>query len=438
MRITPRSFLPGVSPVLTVLALLVLGNLFVAEHPLAAGTVFKNPDFHYVVDIPVGWEVLEAEQSGFVSFSDPRRLAVLQIITFPGEQFVTALEIDRFIQERFGASGEKASFRFGRDHAVFADYRFVTASRQDQEGIPVRGYMTFIKGDELSFAVMAYTVEDHYEAFQAKLLSALDSFSLSLGTRLEPGPVSAFLTAELGQEEAGFSPDLGEARDSGDPGESTDLVLPSGAVWPLPGDVRSSGLRQAAQVVIEREAMVLSAYAPPEGSALRPGPGPAPPWARAWQRYFRMIYRDTFQRLQVVAEELFRDLSLQGIARQEMPRHILSWLQGAEYRRTGSLSDLKNPAGVLVSFAGDCDSLGLTFAIILQHLGFEAILMVSREHAHALVGIDMPGEGARFPFEGRDWLVAELTAQVPLGKIAREQADIGGWIGVKLDPTIPW
>ncbi|SIQ54885.1 hypothetical protein SAMN05920897_110123 [Alkalispirochaeta americana] len=432
MRTTSRAFLQRVSPVFFVLPLLLLANVFLVEKALVAGTVFKNPDFSYVVDIPVGWEVLDAEHSGFVSFTDPDRLAVLQIIAFPGEQFVTALEIDSFIRERFGASGEKSSFRFGRDHAVFADYRFFAASRQDGEGIPVRGYMTFIKGDERSFAVMAYAVEDYYDAFQAPLLSALDSLSLSLGSRLEPGPVSAFLTAELG--DAG---DAGEAspRDTREP---ADLVLPSGRAWPLPRDVRSEGLREAAQVVIEREAMVLSVYAPPGDASPRPGAGPPPPWVRAWQRYFRMIYRDNFQRLEPVAEELFRDLTLQGIARHEMPGHILSWLQGAEYRRTGSLSDLKNPAGALVAFAGDCDSLGLTYAILLQHLGFEAILMVSREYAHALVGVDIPGDGARFPFEGREWLVAELTAEVPLGKIAQEQSDIGGWIGVKLDPTIVW
>ena len=64
--------------------------------------------------------------------------------------------------------------------------------------------------------------------------------------------------------------------------------------------------------------------------------------------------------------------------------------------------------------------------------------MVSREFGHALVGVDVPGEGARFPFQNREWLVAELTAEVPIGMIAQEMSEIAGWIGIKLDPTVVW
>ena len=121
-----------------------------------------------------------------------------------------------------------------------------------------------------------------------------------------------------------------------------------------------------------------------------------------------------------------------------MPVRILEWLQSAEYKRTRSLSDLMSPAVCLVEFAGDCDSLGITYAILLHHLGFDAILMASVEYAHAMVGVDIPGEGARFPFQDRQWLVAELTEEVGIGRIAQEMSDIGGWIGVKLDPTVQW
>jgi hypothetical protein len=151
-----------------------------------------------------------------------------------------------------------------------------------------------------------------------------------------------------------------------------------------------------------------------------------------------MIYRDSFSRLEPVAEAIFQDLSVAGVPREEMPARILEWLQGAEYQRTASLSDLLNASACLVQFAGDCDSLGITYAIILHHLGFDAILMASVEYAHAMVAVDVPGEGARFPFQGRQWLVAELTDEVGIGRIEQSMSDIGGWIGVKLDPTVVW
>lgn len=416
-------FLPAVACVL------IVG--VIAPAATSAGTVFQNPDFQYVVDIPVGWEILDARESNFISFTDPDHVAVFQIIAFPGERFAIADDLDRFIRERFGAKGERSSFLYGGDFAVFADYTFTTTNSAGG-GIPVRGYMTFINGDDYDFAVMTFAVVDHYERLHDTLLSALDSFSPDARHRMRPGPVSAFYAAPV--KEKLSADDAGIAHNE----QPNTLVLPSGTEFSLPPRVHSEGLREAAQVLIEREARLLAAYAPRAGESSRIGAGVVPDWARAWRRYFRMVYRDSVDRLESVAEAVFDDLAHAGVPREEMPARILYWLQEARYERTGSLSDLMSPAACLVEFAGDCDSLGITYAIILQHLGFDAILMVSMEFAHALVGVDVPGDGARFPFEGREWLVAELTAQVPIGRIAEEMSDIGGWVGIKLDPTIPW
>lgn len=404
---------------------LAMGALSLLVAPqLSAQTVMQNPDFQWVVDIPVGWEILDAQRTDFISFSDPDRVAVLQIISFPGDRFVTVEELDEFIRTRFSASGEAVPFRYHGDFAIFADYRF-TAGSSGGGGIPVRGYMTFINGEEFDHAVMTFVVEEFWEEKHETILSALDSFSKDLESRLLPGPVSAFYTADVHEA---MRADTTDAR------ERT-VILPSGESFSLPAAVAREELIEGAQVLVEREARVLQPWAPADGVPRRFTEEPAPFWAQAWRRYFRMLYRDSYDRLAPVAEALFHDLAGAGYPREEMPAQILVWLQGAEYRRTGSLSDLMNPAWCLVDFAGDCDSLGLTYAILLHHLGFDAILMVSLEYAHAMVGVDLPGSGARFPFEGRQWLVAELTAPVALGQIEETMADIGGWVGIKLDPT---
>lgn len=455
------------------LALLLFAALGVGG--VTAQTVFLNPDFEYIVDIPVGWEVLDGQNTAFISFTDPDHVAVFQILAFPGNQFVTADEIERYVRESYGATGDKAPFRYHGQPAVFADYRF-TAGSYD-----VRGYMTFINRDEFDFAVMTFVPEDYYEQYHDYILSALDSFSPDTVTRNYPGPVSQFFGGDLpatahsdaaanapaapstdrpAAPPAGASSDRPAAPPATPPaGASSDrpadaaatapttataasqgstITLPEGTAFELPPSVAADSVVDAAQTLIEREARVLSSYAPSEAESPRIGNGPAPPWAVAWRRYFRMIYRDSYTRLQPVAEAIFQDLARAGVPRNEMPARILEWLQTAQYQRTRSLSDLMSPSACLVQFAGDCDSLGITYAIILQHLGFDAILMASIEYAHAMVGVDVPGEGARFPFSGREWLVAELTKEVGIGQIAQDMSDIGGWIGVKLDPTIQW
>ena len=74
----------------------------------------------------------------------------------------------------------------------------------------------------------------------------------------------------------------------------------------------------------------------------------------------------------------------------------------------------------------------MTYVILLHHLGVDAIIMASDRYAHAMAAVDTFGPGARFEFEGRQWLVAEMTAEVALGQIAADVADPAGWIGVRL------
>lgn len=398
----------------TILTFLILLSILIPG-VVSAQTVFYNPDFNYVVDIPVGWELLDAESTSMVSFTDPDHVAVFQIISFPGNQFVTVEELERYISSSFGMTGDKAPFRYSNDPALFADYSFSAGS------IPVRGYMVFLNRNDNDFAVMTYVAEDYYEALQDEVLSALDSFAPTAATWNLPGPVSQFYQPWNVQEWSTDAPFL---------------TLPSGAEMELPYVLASPGHRDTSEMLLEREARILSAHQPGADTAYDPA-NPAP-WVQAWRRYFRMIYRDNYERLAPVAEALYRDLARQGVGRNDMTGQILTWLQGAEYQRTESLSDFAVPATCLVDFSGDCDSLGMVYSILLHHLGFDAILMVSVEYSHAMVGVDVPGPGARFPYEGREWLTAELTTSVALGQIAQSMADPAGWIGVKLDPTVQW
>ncbi|MFW5827581.1 MAG: hypothetical protein ACOCU4_05795 [Alkalispirochaeta sp.] len=387
---------------------------------VSAQTVFRNPDYDYVVDIPAGWQLIDGSQTELVSFSDPESVAVFQIMAFSTDRFVTVDELDEYVRQQFSMDGDRVSFRYLDQPAIFADYEFSTG------GFTARGYMTFINGDEHDFAVMTYIPEEYYEEYHDLALSAVDSFSMDVTTRNTRGPVSQFFAEEA------------EAEAASGRGDAAVLTLPEGGEFELPPAISDEAVQESHQVLIEREARVLSEYAPTEGAFPRPDPDTPQEWVTAWRRYFRMVYRDSFSRLEPVSEAIFQDLAAAGVAREEMPARILEWLQGAEYQRTASLSDLLNPSACLVQFAGDCDSLGITYAIILHHLGFDAILMASVEYSHAMVGVDVPGEGARFPFEGREWLVAELTDEVDIGQIDQTMSDIGGWIGVKLDPTVQW
>lgn len=400
---------------------------FILTLPLFAVQVY-NGAFDYVVDIPEGWQVLDQSNPSMVSFTDSERVAVLQLFVFEGNRFVTAEELSGWMAERFQAEVEEAPFKYNDLDSRFGSIAFSTGN------FVTRGYGVYVNSQEFDYAVLATVGEQFYEEYHDKLLSAIDSFGLGKSERFLPGPVSQFYYAypPPSAREESLPLEAGEVAFTYDPAEL-----------------------EATQTLIEREARVLATYTP--GGNDRPGNDPSggsspgagaegeglrgsrdqgvPEWVAAWRRFFRMIYRDNYPRLEELANTLDERFRSEGATYYDVPKRILSWLQSYEYLRTGTISDFVAPLLGVTEQKGDCDSLAMIYTILLHHLGYEAVIMVSAEYSHAMVGVDMPGQGARFPYDGREWLVAELTADVEIGMINQSMSDIGGWIGVRVGPA---
>ncbi|MDY0111242.1 MAG: hypothetical protein RBT60_15045, partial [Candidatus Krumholzibacteria bacterium] len=60
----------------------------------------------------------------------------------------------------------------------------------------------------------------------------------------------------------------------------------------------------------------------------------------------------------------------------------------------------------------------------------DAILLVSAEYSHAMAGVDVPGDGARYIHDGKGYLTAELTDRVGMGLVGANVADPAKWIPV--------
>lgn len=354
-----------------------------------------NPDFGYSVDLPVGWVEADGSDPEHIGFLSPNGDAMIQIVALDPGTGSDGLEIAEFMFDEVEGDGEPEAFEYQGRRAALSEIAFTTG------GLDVQGYLVTINDRSADYAILAFAALESYEVAHDHLLSAIDSFSLGEESRVYPGPVSQFFYPFPAPEERTQSiPFLGQS-------------LPF-AVDP--------GAEEASKVLVDREARILEPYGALDEEVAHD----------AWRRYFRMIYRDNYMRLAPVAEEVGSRLEADGLPRVDYPHELLAWLQGFDYERTGGLSDFQPPVSCLVTESGDCDSLAMTYVIILHHLGFDAIMMASNVHAHALAAVDAHGGGARFPFEGREWLVAELTADVALGQIDQRMADPAGWIGVRM------
>jgi hypothetical protein len=234
------------------------------------------------------------------------------------------------------------------------------------------------------------------EDLQLLHISALDSIAPTLADRLTPGPITERLHP---RGKGRYVPVAGLAAEA--------LVYEQDA--------------EAAQYLVDREFEVLRRY---EDSPL---------WKEAWSRFYRMIYRDSFDRLANIAFALERHWNIPVLENRDFAGKVLEWVQAFHYERDLLGSDFVNLVAAATEGRGDCDSRAMLWAIVLEQANIPTAIMVSSQYSHAMGLADLPGTGAHFNFGGKSWLVAETTTKVPLGQINVKTSNTAYWIGIAFE-----
>ncbi len=404
---------------------LILILIMTASAALSAGDVYSE-DFFWALNLTETWVLLDYDgENGIVSFSDREGHAIMQVMVRNPDVTDDASQLLDTVVQGLGAQGDIAPFAFSGHGASLADASWNAGS------VPVRGYLVAIDDKPLDsgavqypydYIIMVFALEGEYDVYHDFLLSNLDGFAPLEREYHMPGAVSQFIRSTGGSPVSVFDPQP--------PAEPPLSLSPERfspmAALPIGGGTQADV--EAAWATIEREGRILQQFAnaPPEIRTM------------AWRRYYQMLYTDAYYDMRAPAEVISGRLEAHGVIHSELPAEILNWLQGFGYQRSGGISDVEPAWVCIANESGDCDSLGLMYMALLQHLGIDSVLMISEVHAHAIVGVDTPGPGARFPFLEKQWLVAELTAEVPIGMIAPDQADPVDWMGFDLDFHPEW
>jgi hypothetical protein len=346
-----------------------------------------------VIDMPSGFAAGEGDgRTRFSYFSPGGEVEFDILIQAPG-QYPGVEEMAKQMLGKLGSQGQGTSFLYQGRKALIAELSFTL------NAAPRRGYALFIQQTSGGgYALLAHAQESQLEAAADFIMSCLDAFSIDREARFLPGPVSQFLLP----------------RPTPHPERKT-AVLPGGRIE-LPWNPAEA---QQEAYTVEREYRILTAYQ-----------ADTTHWKDAWARFYRMVYRESASRLAGFTEAFARSLPRSDPT--ESARQVLAWVQGFHFERDPAGPDFVPPLAAAFERRGDCDSRALVMAVILEKLGIDCVLMLSREYSHAMLAVDVPGGGQRFPFGGRQYLVAETTAGVGLGMIDASQADFSKWLGVDL------
>jgi hypothetical protein len=342
------------------------------------------------INLPVSWKVLEVTDEKATCANDAEE-AFFILKRYSGSAYEDAQQMDRAVRQELGGGGAGEAFRFqGRD-AVYGMIGF------SQNGREYEGFLLVIDSPDRDITAVSFVETGYLEAYREMLLSVLDSLSLGEAGLINPGPVSIFDSPRPSADKELFSLQFD--------GESLPVAYSE-------EEARSS------QELIEREAEVLNVYGGTEYAN------------RAWKRYYRLLYRDLYGRLNPIYTALRQHIPRKEYSKRELAELLLRWVQGFTYVSTGTLSDCLSPITGALRSEGDCDSRGLLYVVMMHRFDVDAILMVSSRYKHSVAAVDVSGEGARFPYEGKEYLIAETTEEVDLGLIEQSMSAIEGWLGI--------
>ena len=348
-----------------------------------------SPTWGFRLDLPEGYEYVEGDSKDRFSFSGPNE-AMFNIVVY-NNVYRSMRELVNDINNRLTNIGDVDYFTYNNKQAAIIELDFGYNSGW--------GLCVELKGNSADNPPMLLALA--YSSVSADLnlfhLSALDSIIPSDGEQLYPGPIMEYSYPR---------------------GERKRVYLPAGGVSAIMYDNDA----EAAQVLIEREFSILSCYLS------------SPNWREAWIRYYRMIYRDSFDRITNAASVIVRSWGgppSSGMEeRMAFAQRALAFVQNFNYERDLSGSDFINLVTAVTDGRGDCDSRAMLLAIILAHADIRCAMMVSSHHSHAMGLVDISGSGARFEAYGVNWLVAETTAKINIGLIAQDMSDPAAWLGI--------
>lgn len=345
------------------------------------------------VNIPEGWYVLENKEDK-VTFADPTDTAYFQIKRYPGSSFRNAADISSYVSKELGSITEGEQFLFDSKDSYFASIDF------ESSGYTYKGYLVCIEGENEDIVLLSFGDSEKFHLYQDFILSAIDSYSLNESGLKNPGPVSQFYYPWPGRD------------------KTINYLTMDNKKIPVSFDINEI---DAARVLIDREVRILVQYTNSDLSD------------SAWERYYKLIYRDNYNRLRRVARIVTREIAedFESLSPLDKSSMLLGWIQEFEYIRTGTLSDFMSPIDTVFSSAGDCDSRVLLYVILLEYNGIDSILMVSSEYSHSLAGVAVEGSGAYYNYEGSGYLIAETTDNVSIGLIDQTMADPEKWMGIK-------
>ena len=379
-------------------AILCLFFVFISFENIFAEKI-TDRDFNFSLDIPEGFEVADYTQDGMsYVFSHPNIPVTLVMKICEESDITNAAGVLQNNLDKLSAKGETDSFLWNGSKSGISTFTMTLDAAYFGWAV-----CSPLKQKGYYILLLCYAPESQ-KACEQFIISTVNSLSIDSEFLNTPGIITSYAFPPEGRKAIGLTIGDKQIKSSLDKSDE-----------------------DAAKFVIDLEYAVLTLYA---NHNL---------WKEAWQRYYRMVYRDNAGRLKQLASDVYKTLypelkkAYQQDADIKYAQALLSWVQTFNYERAKNTneSDLTSLPAAVSGKGSDCDSRSMLVSALLNYTGVDTAILISREYSHSMVVTDIPAPGQTFTMEnGREYLMGETTAKVTWGMIAQDHADRTKWIPV--------
>lgn len=367
---------------------------------LSAEEVIDN-DYGYSLDLPEGFSVAEYTQDGFsYRFVHDKMPVSLILKLYTDNKFNSSEQALSGTLDKLSAKYEIDKFEWRNVDCAISSFEMKLPNTKGSKGWSV-GVPLVQKNAHL--VLLCYADLDKALNCEQFIISSLNSLAIDRGSYFSPGIITTYAFPRNNLKDVSI------------------LVNGKNIKTQIDADDNIAN-----QFVVDCEFAVMSLYANDKN------------WVKAWQRYYRAIYRDSYGRLKKVAFDINSELddvvSSSENPNFEIDKFLLNWVQSFDYKRDNkskTSSDFTNLIDTLLNRGSDCDSRSMLMCVLLNNMGIDSVLFVSREYSHAIYGSDVNAWGAKIKVGEKEYLLGETTARdIEPGLIAKEFSDTYKWIPV--------
>lgn len=369
--------------------------------PLVLAEEVIDNDYGYSLDLPEGFSVAEYTQDGFSYRFVHDKLPVSLILKlYTDNKFNSSEQALSGTLDKLSAKYEIDKFQWRNVDCAISSFEMKLPNTQGSKGWSV-GVPLVQKNAHL--VLLCYADLDKALNCEQFIISSLNSLAIDRGSYFSPGIITTYAFSRNNLKDVSI------------------LINGKNIKTQIDADDNLAN-----QFVVDCEFAVMSLYANDKN------------WVKAWQRYYRAIYRDSYSRLKKVAFDINSELD-DVVSSSENPNYeidkiLLNWVQGFDYKRDNkskTSSDFTNLIDTLLNRGSDCDSRSMLMCVLLNNMGIDSVLFVSREYSHAIYGADVNAWGAKIKIGEKEYLLGETTASdIAPGLIAKEYSDTYKWIPV--------